>query len=399
MPVHFSSLPEPLAEPARPLKSRWLGLSAVLLLVLFGLGRWFPLRQAVGEAWFLLLTVVFPLLIGLVFYGIRLWIYENRREYVLQWNETRQDTEAKLIAQGQRTLGVLSLSYHTAVANNKLADALLQGAVGLQPVYFPTDERVAHFSQLAPPPVKQTQEEYVSRLSLHLQQVLSALDHEYLIQPCALRVRHDQTLSDDALLERLCAWLAEQQLPFGEVSLDNQADGLLWLDDWLDNDAANPLVLSIEIQLNQLPVADIAESVSAVLLAKSSWCRRHAVTPLALVHRPVALSSVAAQVDELLVCSAATGPEPLFLWQTRCEQPPYVEAISALDARGFDVAARQHRLDSSLGLLANGTGNLTLACAVEHLRSSSLAQLILLTDLSLQGCLVRAIPELPQDKQ
>ncbi|MEC5319208.1 hypothetical protein VSX61_09675 [Brenneria populi subsp. brevivirga] len=397
MPVSFSALPEILPEPAKPKKSRWLLIiPGVLWVISYGLGRFFPLRQVLGEAWFLLLTVILPLFIGLILYGIRLWIYENRRDYVQQWNETRRVTEEKLVRQGQKSIGVLSLAYHTAAANNKLADVLLQGGKALAPVYHAQNERVEYYSQLQPAPVTKSLDEYRQRLGLHLGQVLSSLTNEYLNQPCRLRIRHDGSLADSQVLEILHPLLQKEQIPVNGVIFDEDADGLLWIDKWLDSDTTPPLTLSIEIQFHVSPLPFIAESVSAILFAKNSWCDQQGVTPLADVHRPVELSARSGALEDLLLFGKVTPPASLFLWQSPSDQEPLVGVLSELDSHGINVTAHQHAIGQSLGVPGVAVGSLALVCAVEHLRSSRQKQLILLQDHAFQGCVVRAHRE--QDK-
>lgn len=398
MPVHFSSLPEILPEPVKPQKSRWLLIPGFLLLIAYGLGRFFPLKQALGEAWFLLLTVIFPLLIGLIFYGIRLWIYENRRDYVQQWNETRRITEERLVLQGQQSIGVLSFAYHTSAANNKLADALLQGVQALTPIYHSPNDRVEYYSQLQPAPDTDSLDEYRQRLNLHLGQVLSSLTNEYLNQPCHLRIRHNGVLADNQLLDILYPLLQKEQIPVNGVIFDEGIDGLLWIDAWLDSDTTIPLTLSIEIQLHTSPVPQVAESVSAILLARNNWCRRQKLTPLADVHRPVDLSGHFGSLEDLLLFGKVKPPASLYLWQSISDHESLVDALLELDTHGIDIAAHQHSIRQSLGQPAAAVGNLALVCAVEHLRSSRQAQLILLQgqDHAFQGCIVRA--HMDQDK-
>ncbi|MEF9673994.1 hypothetical protein QNM99_25050 [Pseudomonas sp. PCH446] len=107
--------------------------------------------------------------------------------------------------------------------------------------------------------------------------------------PLCVRIRHNQVLDDDEVLSLWRSCLGDEQI-LDQVVFATQDDGLLWLDTWLDKPASGRFLLSLELNLFLSPVAEQAESVSAVLLAQADTETDQRFEPLAWLHRPVRLT-------------------------------------------------------------------------------------------------------------
>ncbi|WP_449104521.1 hypothetical protein [Pseudomonas mohnii] len=395
MPIDLRVLPERREPPSPPGTWRWC--LVVLACVVLGAGLMFllwPRGQAQMSLWFWCCVVVFPLMSGLLLFAFRRLVYERQRDFADSWNQGRRDQEQGLIKLGQRRLALLTTSYCTAAANNRLAQALRNGSKPLQPVYLDSLDMTLRTSQLAPAAQLYTQDEYTQRLTTYFHQIIGGFDEDIQrvasTSPLRLRIKHNQVLGDEQVLSlwRQCAgekWAVDQ------VEFVTQNDGLLWLDTWLDELSPSALVLSLEIHLFLHPVVEQAESVSAVLLAQPQWCARQNLAPAAWVHRPVAMTDGAESFrDVLLWGQSDEADKSYFSWQLQVSVDHLRAMDVAMSATGHPLANDRHeRLDESFGLPGRAVGNIALVVASENAVAQSQPQLILLQDSSPQWCFVQ----------
>ncbi|SEN66352.1 hypothetical protein SAMN04487857_1338 [Pseudomonas sp. ok272] len=340
--------------------------------------------------------VVLPLVLGLLAYALRLLAYERQHDFVQGWSERRDEQEQALIARGRRAVVVVGSTYCTAAGSNQLANALRHGSQPLQAVYVGANSPTIRVSQLMPVAQQHTEQEYAQRLAASFEQMAGALDVE--LQPfnrdvpLCVRIKHNQVLSDDAILSLWRSSLRRER-PVDQVVFATTDDGLMWLDSWLDEPPRARLLLSIEVNLFLEPVPEHAESVSAVLLATAELCTAQEVAPMARVHRPVRVMDPApALQDACRWGELSVQDKAFFTWHSQMSRQTLGDAHLALFSTGYrpDVA-RTHSLDKSLGLPECAVGNIALILASEQARTDQQPQLVMLRDTSVQALVVQPV--------
>lgn len=399
MAVDLSSLPERRMLPRQPRHWRW---GVVILLCSLVVGGLMVLLWRVDSwhtsFWFWICALLGGLITGLVFYALRLLAYEKHRDYIGSWNESRDELEQSLIRRGQRTVAVLAVSYCSGAGNNKLAQALRLGSKPLQPIYLEGQALTMRLSQLKPPVQNHSKSECAKRLRGFLQQVVRGLESDLEMGARSLavdvRIRHNKVLCNEELLSIWSAVTTNHRLTDSVVfAMDD--DGVMWLDAWLDAPERHQLLVSVEINLFLNPVAEQAETVTAVLLGSSQWCNTQKIDSIALVHRPVQLecpgrSIKDAVTDAFLWGQLRAGEETYFSWQAQVPGDVLRETSIAVNAARFPFnVARCHRLDDSFGLPGCAVGNVALIVASECAKAEDGPQVVLLQDASAQIFIVR----------
>lgn len=394
MPVDLHLLPEKLmpSEPARTVGWLLLVLSVAILggasALLLWPGEWQP-----ESPWFWCCVLVFPVLVGTFLYGLHLLAHESRQTYVDSWNAARAALQLEMTTLGQQAVGVLSASYCSPVGNHQLAQQLREGAKPLQMIFQPSDSSTLRWSPVVDEALKAA-DKLSQRLESSLHQVMAVLavnlKRVLLGEPVQVRIRHNQTMRDDEVLALWNACARSKAVAVESVSITNEDDGLLWLDAWLDRADAFELVLSVEINLFGKPTAEQAESVSAVLLARSGYCSQKGVSPVAWVHRPVAMSSEPHSARQLLLWGRIDPQSKPFVWESQLPDADRVDAQRALHDAGCSLDHQAWlRLDDSLGLPGCAAGNVALILASEQAAASQEPQLFMLQDETPQWCVVQ----------
>ncbi len=390
MPVNLRDLPDKLSPPDAPGKVRWLLVVLLCTATGFALTLLFPPFDVPPDSsWFWIRSLLFPLTLGVFLYGLRLLAYENRQAYVNAWNSARADLEQDLIEQGRQAIGIVAMSYCTAGGSERLAVSLRSGSKPLQTVFVPNDSRTMRWSPLVDPQPL-APEEQEQRLRIWLERILAApdLDLHRLFpgQRVRVRVRHNHVLASKTVLA-VCHACAQQRALSVESLNVASDDGLFWLDAWLDQAQAFSLVLSIEIHLFDKPVADQAESVSAVLLARSGFCEERGVAPLAWVHRPVAMSAEADSWREVLLWGGLPDDKLPFAWQAQVPDGLLRELYRSQGrAPANDTCLR---LDDTLGAPGCAVGNIALVVGGEQAIADQQPQLLMVQDETAHWCVVR----------
>ncbi|MCY1401677.1 hypothetical protein D3C76_618910 [compost metagenome] len=394
MPVDPRDLPEKIAPPLPPGKWRWC--LVVLLCSALGGGLvallW-PADMSRMSPWFWCCVVVFPLMTGLSLFAMRLSTYERQRDFAQSWNQRHSEQEQVLIGRGQQKLAVLATSYCSPAGNNKLAQTLRNGSRPLQPVYLERLAMTLRVSQLTPQAQRDSVQEYAERLTAYCSQVMRTIEEDLQhlagTTPVRIRIKHNQVLGDDNVLS-LWQSTAMDTLVIEQVVHAKHDDGLLWLDAWLDEGEPAQLLLSLEINLFQKPIAEQAESVSAVLFAHPDYSAKRKLAPTAWVHRPVRIAGGNGLGDALLWGKLHEEPTQYFVWQTQLPSDFSGDVSVAMSAAGYALDTDKcQRLDDSFGLPASAVGNIALVIASEQARADSQPQLVMLQDVSPQCCIVR----------
>ncbi|MDU9393299.1 hypothetical protein [Pseudomonas sp. zfem002] len=397
MPVDLHELPEKLNPPPPPGTLRWL----LLILLFTAAGAAVVLLFWPGELqprspWFWSCVLLFPLSGAVILFGLRLFAHENRETYVDSWNAARADVEAELTAQGRQAIALLATSYCTPVGSEKFAAKLRGGDKPLQTIFLPVSSTTLRWSPLVDEDPK-VAEDCSQRLQGFLDRLLASPDVDlnrlFPGQPVRVRIRHNQVLTDDKVLAIWASCAQRQMLKTETVSVAAQDDGVLWLDDWLDQPKAFPLLLSVEFNLFTKPVAEQAESVSVVLLARSEYCRDKDLQPAAWIHRPLAMSCDPHSVGDVLLWGSVSEDCPLFAWQAQVPTDRLRELSMALGNQGHPLDRQASlRLDDTLGAPGCAVGNIALILGSEQAAADQQPQLLMLQDATPQWCVVRPAP-------
>lgn len=395
MPVDLRALPAKLPLPGAPRHGRWcLGillcsmLAGVLVVLLWPPGHW---RMSL---WFWCCVAVLPLIPGLVVYALRLLAYERRTDYLQSWNQYREEQEQVLIRQGRRAVALLGTAYCTGAGNNQIAQALRRGSKPLQPVYLKSMGQTMRLSQLTPQAQPPTHQAYSQRLAMCMQRVLTGLEADLQRVagnlPLCIRIRHNQVLGDE---EVLSLWRTARNgvMADDQVLFATQDDGLMWLDTWLDDPQPTPLLLSLEINLFLEPVAEHAESVSALLLAAPDNRVAKQAAPMAWIHRPVRMADPAVALQDAFSWGGIVpGKNQHFTWFSQIPADVLPDVNIALSAAGYPFDAAQYlSLDTSFGLPGCAVGNVALLLACEHAGMDRQAQVVIMQDVSAQVFVVQ----------
>ncbi|MDU9394720.1 hypothetical protein [Pseudomonas sp. zfem002] len=399
MPVNLRELPEALVLPQPPNRVRWLfiillcSLAGAALVLLFWPGEWQPQLP-----WFWTCVVVFPLAGSVILHGLRQFAYEHRRDYVESWNEARTDLEFQLIGQGQEAIALLAAAYCTPAGSHRLAEALRKGSKPLHAAYQPATKTTINVSPLVAQKPQEQSKDYTERLEAYLDRVLTVLVADLLCSvseaPWRVRIRHNQVLGDAQVLALWHACAQRKALNLESVSIAAEGEGVIWLDAWLDQKPADafPLVLSVELNLFQQPTADQAESVSAVLLARSEFCEDDGIQPSAWVHRPLAMSCDPEDVREVLLWGCVGPYSQAFAWQAQVPKDQLHDLHGALREQDCPLDIRAClNLDDTFGAPACAVGNIALIVGSEQAATAQQPQLLMLQDGTPQWCVVRPV--------
>ncbi|WP_243244766.1 hypothetical protein [Pseudomonas maioricensis] len=395
MPVNIRALPEKLSRPVPLSNKRWcLGVLFCSMIVASLVFLLWPDNRWRMTTWFWCCVLVLPLVGGFTIYALRLLSFERRSEFVESWNQSHAEQERALIEHGQRPLALLGAAYCSGAGNNLLAQALRNGSKPLYPTFVKSQGRAVRLSQLSPSAQLHSHAEYTERLLGCFDLVMKGLESELQLyandMPLRVRIRHNQMLCDD---EVLVLWRLSvgERYAVDQVVFANQDDGLLWMDALLDEPAAIGLLLSLEVNLFLDPIAEQAESVSAVLLALPDWCAKKGFAPSAFIHRPVQIIDQAeALKDALLWGKVQKGAPQYFSWYSQVPADLLCDSTIALNAAGYppDIEARL-TLDDSFGRPSCAVGNIALIVASEGAKADRRAQMIILQDASPQVCVVQ----------
>ncbi|KSY72454.1 hypothetical protein APU11_06925 [Enterobacter sp. 50793107] len=204
----------------------------------------------------------------------------------------------------------------------------------------------------------------------------------------SVRLHHDGTLENEQII---MAWQAVFPASYSvsDVSANTENDGLMWIDEWLDQQDET-LFLCVEINLFLQARDQQTESVSALLLASSAWLERQHVKPQMWIHRPVVLKDADESVADVACWGDITPGLPWYFWRTQVKSDALATVLQAMDKSGHISARKGEQvLDDSLGMPGAAVGNITLICACEHAVASGLAQWLLVGDKTTQMAVVR----------
>ncbi|MCA1177083.1 MULTISPECIES: hypothetical protein [unclassified Pantoea] len=390
MPVNLNELPEPKPIPLRPKQKKGVVLPLLITLLIGLVQRYHPHLFSSLSPQLKIFILIAPLVIGVIVFSLRLRRYENQREYAEQWNGVRNATEAALIDHGQQPVLLLDTAYHTPLANHNLVKLLSTQQPELKPIFIEAVGKPLSVRLFLPSVTTDDSHYYGEQLTLHLKQVLASLDTQRFTEPCYVRVRHNETVGDMAMRAAVGRTLKQLQLPFNDVVIDHQGDGLMWIDSWLDGGISASLVLSIEIELQLSPVAESSEVVSAALIALPHIKQPQHLKPVAAIHRPNRWQQSEDALPESLLWGHISQQQPFFVWLSQLSQEAEVDAVVRLNQDGYLINEKNtHHLDRSLGKPLSAAGNMLLICASEQFNATHQPQLVMLQDKTAHSGVIR----------
>jgi hypothetical protein len=392
MAVDLNALPAALDLPHAPNLRHWC-LVVLLCSVLAGVlvAVFWPSTGWQSSSWFWCCASVLPLATGGALYGLRHHSYEKHRDYVLGWNLNHEEQKRVLVEKAQRPIVILDAAYRTGAGNHQVAALLTSGSKALRSL--PGAGEQVRASPL-PDSDAVAQKRYAERLAVYLEDILVELEtvlaRYQQNASLKVRIRHDPSTGQEEILSvwHACRGAQAIQDCVGFAPLD---DGLLWMDAWLDEAQPCGLVLSLEFNLFLKPVADQAESVTAILLATPEWCVRHGATAKAFIHRPVKMADMQVALDTSLQWGRITEESRVNrVWHSQLSSDYLADlSIAARVAAVLPSLDSWLALNKSFGLPACTVGNIALILASEQARTDGGAQLVLLQDASPQACVVQ----------
>ncbi|MDF7680465.1 hypothetical protein PT300_07615 [Enterobacteriaceae bacterium ESL0689] len=392
MPVELKKIPEKILLPEPPSAFRWL--IAIMLIAVSGgilaLYLW-PEKMSTHSAWFWFCLVAIPLSAGLACFAFRLRTYENERDRVSYWNHLHQEQHDIQVTRGQRPAGVLGKAYITPIACHKLASALINHGSQLQSTCFAPFQHALTTARLEPSTSQFSKENYSTRLTRYITRLLRMLEPDLSMLPVdrlSVRLRHDGSL-DNAQITRIWQAIFPASYPVDSFVAEQEDDGMMWLDAWLDrNEAA--LMLSVEINLFMEPRDYQSESISALLLASSSWLAQHEVKPEAVIHRPVIATEDACTLEDMLRWGKLSADEAHTLWRWQVDKQAMTRLIQQSERLGFSPGQDEGYItDDLFGHPGAALGNIALLCACEHAITSGKPQWVMMTDKTTHQAIVR----------
>jgi len=357
----------------------------VAILVLY----FWPNEVSTRSAWFWCCTLVLPVLSGMIIYVFLLRGYENACHRRSWWNYLHQQQREELIALGQKAIGVMGISYITPVASNKLSQALLLGASGLQSRYVESLQSVVNTAILSSLPNSFTLKNYQQRLELYLTDTIERLSTELgqYSGNFSVRILHDGILNDEQI--ELVWRKLFTTFRCVNITAISESDGMMWIDDWLDKQDES-LTLSVEINLFKQPRNNEAESVSAILMASPIWLKNNNVRPQIYIHRPVLFEENIGSVDATALWGNVMPKEKWHLWSAQVKTEALSGFLNEIGRMGnISEKIGEHTLDYTYGRPGIAVSNITLICACEHASTTGEVQWVVTGDKSAQMAVVR----------
>ena len=382
MPIDLEKIPPRKSLPDAPNKRYWLLFILVLVSVGTFLISYFSSKgYSSNVVGFWGGAFAIPLFFLVFCYVVRLRHYENRSNEVTWWNEIHQKIYDEQVMDGQRAASLLGCAYITPIANNKLAQAVLNFPNPLISSYSSICQCVQTTAQITPPINEPTLEEYQQRLVLLFDKIIRMLQLELSQIPTNLvvRIRHDGCLSDHQIQS---VWESYPTLSQRTKSLHVfvSDDGFMWLDRWLDK-KEETFVLSIEINLFLEKRDGESESISALLLAPEKWVSLQGIPDIAKIHRPTVINGEHISLLDAARWGMLTAKEPYDLWQTQLAANGQTEILQAMSDAGYlSEMGDSHSIDALFGNPGKAVGNISIILASEQAKQCQRPQWVMIED-------------------
>jgi len=386
MPVEFPSALLDDKRRSSPRPTVWLAL--LVLFVAVGAGwtllSW-PEGQPTGVPWFWMRLLGYPMLAWAALFGIRLHFHEERGNRRQALHEVRQIDRQEAIAFGAEPLAVLGAVHVSAMGDSGAAARIVK------------HESVLQARTLTPrmPPIRHARlafaaEQPVDRYRQAFQTLLAAIEAPLRALPIDVRCEVRLQLPADAEPERLLGvWKScwrDSGLRPTEAALAPTETGLMALDEWLDaygGQALEKFALFVAVQLHASPPPDSGEVAVAMLLGWAPLAERRDLTPIAMLHRPVACETdgLAGALETATLFGRSKPEEIHHLWHSGLSKADNVALLksasaAALGAVQADGLTGVHDIDAALGRQGDAAAWSAAALAIDHVKHSNVAQLM-----------------------
>ena len=403
MPIE---LPSPVSDrdlPSPPNVFIWLALLVVFLAAgaawtLFSWPRDIP---SGGSPWFWMQLLGYPFLAWCFVFGFRLHRYDEARNYWAARERVRQQDHEDAVAFGSEPLAVLGVAYSCAMASDGVAGRIAQEESALQACAPAAGMPVTRHTRLDLP----EDEGSTDRLQTAFQVLLEKLDAAVRALPARVPFDVRLHLPDDVdPLRVLGVWARcwdGRGLRSAEAAIVTGAEGLMTLESWLDipgGPALEKVSLFIAVQLHDTPPENSAEAAVALLLGWAPVAHRHDLTPLAMLHRPVACEAegVSGAIADASLYACGKPADLHQLWHSGLNKADKVALLKG--GSGVELGAAQkdglpgvHDIDAALGYPGVAASWFAVALAIEHAGQNSDPQLIACREGAMRLAVVRPV--------
>lgn len=288
----LKSLPDKLEDPIKPDFLKWLVTSIGVFVFIVFTAKLFLIEQYFLKAVYF--TFFLAILLCLVLFVV-MRIYEGKKSYVKEWNNTIDQERDKIITWGSKSFAVLDYSYVSSIANNKIFFALNSGKNTIAPIYIPRLGEPKNMAWMEPFPQRADIREYQERLGIYIKRFSYSFKRKLLKDISAnnviLRIKHDNVLGDDEVSTMFFNAFKEDDEFIKGLVFDNDAGAnFSWLNSYLDEDVDAIVSLEINLMHEEFPNYS-GEAVSIILFVKPDLAKQVDLPILGLVHRSFNLNS------------------------------------------------------------------------------------------------------------
>jgi hypothetical protein len=378
LPISRSNTP-----PAPPKPIVWLVVFVVIMLAGGGstLLGW-PKTEPTGTAWFWMCLLDFPALGWCILFGLRLHYYNEEMDRQQAEDETREVDRAEAIRFASEPLAVLGYGYLSALGSAGVAS----GQTVLHAETAEAGKDAVRRTVLTLADDDGGVGRYRSSFMELLGQVADAINAVPRNVPFNVRLELPLEVDQALLVNTWQACWRECEFRPADASLCSTKGGAMELDGWLDIRGGPELekfTLFVSVQLHHKPLSNSAEAAVALLLGWAPLVERSGLKPLALLHRPVEVGSIAlnAAVSLALLWGKAEAMQLNDLWQAGLEgkdKSALVQAASdlSLGISKSDQLSGIHDIDVAIGDPGVAAGWLALVLAIEHAAMTGKPQLM-----------------------
>ncbi|MEM5445932.1 hypothetical protein [Paraburkholderia guartelaensis] len=385
MPVKLPPSQSPEPRPTPPRAVVWLGLLivAVVIGVVSTLLAW-PKNEPTGTALFwICLLVAAPVGWGICF-GLRLCYFEQESDRIDADNETLREDRENAVLFASEPLAVVGYTYLSGAGTSNVASSVVEGSISLEAQTSQDGSEGVRHSTLALD-VGADSSRYQSCFENLITAIKPVVATIPLDIPFGVRLQLPDAAEQQALLQTWQTCWDDEKMRRARAVLLPAGQGVMALDEWLDNRGGPSLqkcLLIVGVQLHDTPPQNSAEAAVAMVLGWAPLVGRRHIPFVAHLHRPVEANAGSndAAVSTALLWGRTTGDKVSDLWQAGlagADKGTVTNSLSDLSVgvSKTDSLSGIHDIDTALGHPGSVAGWLALALAVEHTKQNKHPQL------------------------